>query len=156
MASPGKIRLLSGLIGGALVKFSAESFGAECGCSGVSSSSSSSAAAEDSTPSPASETASPESASSSTTDSTPAGCEADSIVVTFPHLDEFGGCFQQDAGEEDDGSSFLSQASEHVGGVEAVFSAFFDENEEDVSFKRPRKTKRFFACDIDIYTYDYI
>ena len=112
------------------MNFSGESFGAECGCSdGLPSSS----AAAGSTSVPNSETAFLESASSSTVDSSSAGgsgCDADSFVVTFPHLDELGGCFQQDAGEEEEeGTSFSSQTSEHVGGVEVVYSAFFDEDE---------------------------
>lgn len=122
------------------MKFSGESFGAECGCSDESSSS---VAAADSTSVPASETAFLESASSSTVGSdSPAGgsgCDADSIFVTLPHLDELGGCFQRDADEEEGeeeeerGTSFFSRTSEHVGGVEAVYSAFFDEKEQDVS-----------------------
>lgn len=121
-ASPRKLRF-SGLIGGALVQFSEESFGAECGCSSDSSSS-----AVVGTPTPAS--------SSSTIDSSPAGgsgCDADSFVLTSPHLDELGGCFQ-DAGEED-GTRFFSQTSEGIGGVQAVFAAFFDEQKEDVSWR---------------------
>ena len=106
--------------------FSQESFGVECGCPGEASGTPELA----STPAPASG-----GDSATVTSPSSAGglsCDASSITITSPQLDDFEGCYTDTA--VDGTTSHYAQTGVGLeGGVKAVFAASVDERGHDVS-----------------------